>query len=275
MTVLEIYNQILFNVFGNTPNVPANVVTYLRGDEGLIAKIHQKIQVDADYWFMRAKQRYSIGGKVTKETTLSTSSYEAVMSDATGVEVGMAAVNDNIPEETFITAITPQILLSQYPTAAVTENVIYAHRRIQMPGDFKRENMVTLRLSGYGYQIKRVSATEISTLYTWNTYTQVPLYYWLFGDYIWFDGNLISDCDVVLDYYKVLPFTDADNFEDDITTNGSDVIIMYCCYNLASILQDLQKAKFFAEMYNESLQMLHRKNLMRESAFDNYDVRLV
>lgn len=279
MTIAEIYQQILFNVFGDTPSVPANIFTYLRGSEGRIAKIHRKLQIDADYWFMRDSYRYSINGEVEKSGTYVQGNNIITLSNVNDIQVGMAVVSEDFEEETFVDAIdnvANTVTVSKNPKVDGTaKEIMFYVRRFPLPSDFKKENVVSQRLYNTGIQIKRVAASEITATYNWRAITSTPMYYWIYNNHIWFDGNIISKCDIVIDYYKYLQYNDADDYEDELTIRASDVIIHYCAFNVASLLQDYSKSKYFGELYSESLMMFRRENLMRESAFDNYDVRLV
>lgn len=275
MTVAEIYQQILYNVFGNTPNIPAMIPGYLRGDEGRIAKAHRLLQIDTDYWFMRKTQRYRIPSKKTKTATFTTIAYDITLSDTNGLQAGMAVVNDNLYSETYLSTITPPAI-TQLPKADATDvSVDFYVRRLQLPSDFKTEKVVVLRIDNNGYQLKRVSASEAQVYYRWDIEAVIPSYYWFYNDYMCFDVNLLDECELILDYYSILTYNDADNYEDEILIRGADVIINYCSFAIASILQDIQKAQYFAQMYTEAVGMLRRENLMRESAFNLYDARIL
>lgn len=51
MNWTEIYNQVVYEVWGNsTP--PEGTVAALQGANGIIAQVHRKIQEDYNYWFM-------------------------------------------------------------------------------------------------------------------------------------------------------------------------------------------------------------------------------
>jgi hypothetical protein len=54
MTLTEIYNRIVFNIYGDT-TPPTSVGTHLQGDVGLIAQCHKKMQREWSYSFMEAE----------------------------------------------------------------------------------------------------------------------------------------------------------------------------------------------------------------------------
>ncbi|MGC9341669.1 MAG: hypothetical protein ACP5E3_03125, partial [Bacteroidales bacterium] len=51
MTLLEIYNSVVWRVWGEQAP-PATLANYLKGDEGLIANICQRIQNQRNWWFL-------------------------------------------------------------------------------------------------------------------------------------------------------------------------------------------------------------------------------
>ena len=275
MTINELYNAIRYSLFGNTPNIPQGFYELMRGNNGFIAKAHKNIQYDADYWFTRTTVRVDIPASVVVKTAYTTTSLEITPSDTSGIFYDMAVINEDFPEHTFINGTNPVVIVNNYPTKNGDSDVRYCTRRITLPSDFKREISVAQRAYKSGMQIKRVSASEITGLYDWRSVSHTPFGYWLYGDYMYFEPAIIGECSILIDYYKMIQYNDADNYEDEVTIYGQNAIINYCAYNGASLLQDFQKAKYFAEMYNASMAEMRRINLLRESAFDSYDARLL
>jgi hypothetical protein len=58
MTFGEIYTRTAFKIWGDsTP--PSGSTTVLTGDEGLIANVHHKLQMDYNFWFQRLTTTYN------------------------------------------------------------------------------------------------------------------------------------------------------------------------------------------------------------------------
>jgi len=60
MTLTEIYNKVVWYVFGDTASIPTSVAANLQGDEGLIAQIHRRVQVEWDYWFQQYEDTMAV-----------------------------------------------------------------------------------------------------------------------------------------------------------------------------------------------------------------------
>ena len=273
MTVDEIYNSIVYRVYGDTPNIPASTQAFLRGTSGLIAKAHRLLQLDSDYWFMRATQRYDIPELESQTGTVVAGNSTISGIDTTGMSVGMSIVSDAFPDETYITALTP---LTASNDATVTGNYTmeFYIKRVALPADFKREKNVISMYSLNKYKLKRIVADEMIG-YQWDLKSCLPQYYAFYNGYMYFESNITSESTIILDYYKYIAYSDLGSYEDDVLIRGSDAIINYCCFSLASLLKDFEKARFFAQMYSDALGQLRRENLMRESAFEEYQVRLL
>jgi len=82
MTWTEVYNRVVFKIWGNS-TVPAGTLAVLQGDEGIIGNVHRKIQQDYNYWFMQTSGTLtSASGTQSYSATGLSGTYKEIISMA-------------------------------------------------------------------------------------------------------------------------------------------------------------------------------------------------
>lgn len=274
MTNAEIYNEVVYSVFGDTPNVPASVQQQLISQNGLVKKAHEKIQTDANYWFMRDKKTVMIKGK--REVAIKTTAGSTVIICNEPLNAGECLNSNNFFGRARIVepvgGVFNEYIISIPASATGDATAVVYTDRVALPQGFKTENSVSLRYSQSSLSmLSRMNATKGNVILEMTHYvTGTPTEYFLDGEYLYFPCGINSDCTLVLDYYKYLMYNTAMDYEDSVMIHGSDVIVSYCALRFSSMLQDVNRMQFFSQMYADALVDLRRKNLMREASFTEY-----
>jgi hypothetical protein len=293
MNLTEIYNRIIFNVYGDsTP--PASVTTYLQGVNGLISQILRRIQREWNYSFMEhtAYPEFTYTGtparvlssacnleRFKEELTvevwteraeqiyfnLATLFSIALCSDTAGFAASDAVIV-GVPSGEIETAIgtivantsmtfTASSLNPLLPWYPATDSTIYGFVGLA---------------TGQWYRLSKLTKTDMDTLYDPSTSNiATPEYYSIYQDRIFVSPRHDTESVLRVRYYRYLEEPTAGtwaSYENDLTTKCAEAIIDLATYELALVRKDVQAIGIFRAKYDDDIKQAQLDDVKRRNA---------
>ena len=275
MTLTEIYNRVIWNIYGDsTP--PASVVTNMQGANGLIANIHKRFQREWNFSWMEDESylevtegdfRVALPSDFKEEVLIKYydqraelytndpspgTSISLTVADTTGFSTGDSVVvsSSSGEEEAVITGIVTN--------TSITVDELLMDHSAGMVG-----------LVGYWYILDKYARGNLDRTTREVDDLSTSLSYQIWRDYIGLKPVPDRDTVLKLNYYGyVTAPTDGTwaTFEDEITIYGAEAMISLCTSELALTLDYVQKVESYKQKYYDDIRQLKLHDTKRRYA---------
>lgn len=265
MTLTEIYNRIVWNIYGDsTP--PASVVTYMQGVNGVIANIHKRLQREWNYSWMEKDdflevtegvfrvglptdfkeeivvKYYDQRAELYTNDPSSGTSISLTVADTSGFSTGdtVYVCSEAGEEEAVITGIVTN--------TSITVDELLMDHTAGMVG-----------VSGYWYILDKYARGDLDRVSRTVDDLSTALSYQVWADYIGLRPVPDKDTVIKLKYYGYMTAPTAGTwatFEDNLTIFGAEAMISLCTSELALTLDYAQKVESYRQKYYDELKQL-------------------
>lgn len=274
MTNQEIYNAVVWNVFGDADYVPISIQNNMYGPEGLIAQAHHRIQADMDYWFMRSQETIALSGQEEKEADTTDGSPALAIADETGLHVGMSVSGVGVQRGAVLTGLAPATM-SRTATLTGRATLKFSTRRYALPDGLKRIMSVIVSIGNTQRELILATWRELMTSGMSDSYGE-PLYYSMeSAGIINISPAPVADGEAIIDHYRIIPYLYGAADETTVMIEAADVLVNLLSVMVAHKVLEMEKVRIYTGMYSEALQTLRRRHVGLTSGYKRFDFNMM